>query len=297
MQTLKPKSPLESLPTPAQLDEMIHTREVTLSTDWRATIGTFRNERTDCTNPKPNEDRAIVDPVSKTIAVADGITRTKRLDNSYPDPSPSAQLAERLCEAIPGLRQSHPIIHNTETLANLMTDANRAVAQFNQRVFPTYDFAERDRAGLAFILGVIEGDELWSASIADAWCAVFREGVATVVANEKTSQSRAEYKRLGEIPAREALRNRIGNPLAYGALTGEREALHFIEYNRVSLKDVDRVVFSTDGLLRVLQEDPAALATLTVQQIIHYGRVLDRIHDETDDKTIVMLERIPSRPR
>ena len=292
MQNLQSKSLSRSLPTRSQLDQMIETKVIMLSPMWLATIGTCRNERSDCTNPKPNEDRASVDPETGTVSIADGITRTKRADNTYPDPSPSAGVAEVFCRSIATLRREYPTIGGVEAVAKIMAAANGEVARFNERAFTTFDFAEQDRAGLAAGFGIVEGNDLWAASIADISLMVVRNGAPEIVAGEKTSHSRPEYNRLGEVKARETLRNRIGNPNAYGALTGEPEALHFVEYSRVPLGGVERVVFITDGLLRVLQEDPAALARLTVPQIIHYARVLDRLNNETDDKTIVLLERV-----
>jgi hypothetical protein len=97
--------------------------------------------------------------------------------------------------------------------------------------------------------------------------------------------------RLGEVNAREQLRNKPGNPLSYGAFTGEPEALNFVEYAKIDLRDYDRLVFATDGLLAIPKEDPLSVATIPARQLMRYGLLMDKTHQETDDKTIVVLER------
>lgn len=277
-------------PSLAPQSESVST--VQFGSRWTASSCTVRNERRDCTNPKPNEDRVFIDTDRLCVVVADGITRTKNQDDSYPDPSPSATAAQVFCDTVQALIRQAPSIRSTDTLRSIMASANVAIANFNQRAFPRFDFAERDRAGLAAVVGIFDEDTLWLASIADCWCLGFKEDTAHRFAWEKTSHSRPEYNRLGEIPAREALRNRPGNPFAYGALTGEAEALQFVEYARIPVKDIQRLVFASDGLIRVAEEDPNALRTHSPTEIIRYGRILDRAHNETDDKTLVVVDRL-----
>lgn len=270
--------------------EPITVTKTPLGTDWHAQVSSLRNQRTDTKNPKPNEDRAEIDPVRQTVVVADGITRTKATDDRYPDPSPSAEAAALFCQTVKALAAQTPEMDLTK-LKGIVSTANEAVAQFNRRYFMNYDFAERDRAGLAAVIGIIEGDTLWLASIADCWCVGVNDEGIHRHAWEKTSHSRAEYVRLGEIPAREALRNKPGYHLSYGAITGEAEALPFVEYAQIDLTTTTRLVFATDGLLRVAQENASAVAKLPAEHLVRYGSVLDRIYGETDDKTIVVLDR------
>jgi hypothetical protein len=59
---------------------------------------------------------------------------------------------------------------NAETMAAIMSEANESIASLNREIFPDFDYRERDRAGVAAVVGVIEGESLWLASIADCWC-------------------------------------------------------------------------------------------------------------------------------
>jgi serine/threonine protein phosphatase PrpC len=273
---------------PAVPDESISVHKADFGDRWASSFSTLRNDRTDCL--KPNEDRAVLDSFRQTIVVADGITRTKQADGLYPTPSPSARAAEVFCESV--IAQASVIPELTrEQFKTIIENANAAIAELNRELFPEYDFAERDRAGVAAVVGVMDGESMWLASIADCWCVGAKGDETTRLAWEKTSHSRATYVRLGETNAREQLRNKPGNPLSYGAFTGEPEALHFVEYAKVDLRDYDRLVFATDGLLAIPTEDSLSVATMPAIQLMRYGLLMDKSHQETDDKTVVVLER------
>lgn len=273
---------------PTVPDESISVHKADFGDCWTSSLSTLRNDRSDCV--KPNEDRAVLDSFRQTIVVADGITRTKQSDGGYPHPSPSARAAEVFCESI--IAQASVIPEVTrEQFVTIIENANAAIARLNCELFPHVDFAERDRAGVAAVVGIMDGDSMWLASIADCWCVGVKGDTATRLAWEKTSHSRSTYVQLGEVAAREQLRNKPGNPLSYGAFTGEPEALHFVEYAKVDLRDYDRLVFATDGLLAIPTEDSLSVATLPARQLMRYGLLMDTVHQETDDKTVVVLER------
>jgi serine/threonine protein phosphatase PrpC len=273
---------------PVLTDAPISVRRDNFGERWTSSLSTLRNDRSDCV--KPNEDRAVLDAFRQTIVVADGITRTRRSDGVYPTPSPSARAAEVFCESIIAQASVLPEL-TKDQFVTIIENANAAIAELNRDLFPEYDFSERDRAGVAAVVGVMDGETMWLASIADCWCVGAKGDETSRLAWEKTSHSRPTYVQLGEVKAREQLRNKPGNPLSYGAFTGEPEALHFVEYAKVDLRDFDRLVFATDGLLAIAKEDPLSLATLPAQQLMRYGLLMDKTHQETDDKTLVILDR------
>jgi len=285
---LDPLNPTASTLVQAPANEVITVHRAAFGDRWNSSLSTLRNDRRDCV--KPNEDRAVLDPFRQTIVVADGITRTKRADGTYPTPSPSARAAEVFCESVIAQASVIPEL-TSEQFKTIIENANAAIAGLNRELFPEYDFAERDRAGVAAVVGVMDGESMWLASIADCWGVGAKGDETTRLAWEKTSHSRATYVQLGEINAREQLRNKPGNPLSYGAFTGEPEALHFVEYAKVDLRDYDRLVFATDGLLAIPTEDPLSVATMPAIQLMRYGLLMDKAHQETDDKTVVVLER------
>lgn len=288
---MNPVAAHASTQTPAAALEPISVVTADFGSQWTSHFSTLRNERRDC--DKPSEDRAALDPVRQTVVLADGITRTVSSDGTYPVQSPSARAAQLFCETVIA-RTSQVSTINAETMVAIMSEANDAIASLNRDLFPDFDYGERDRAGVAAVVGVIEGETLWLASIADCWCVGVKGDDVTRLAWEKTSQARAEYLRLGEAAAREKLRNKREHPNSYGACTGEPEAMRFVEYGRVDISGYDRLVFSSDGLLSIAIHDPLSLAILPAKQLMRLGQLLDKAHQETDDKTLVVLERKPA---
>ncbi len=272
----------------SQTNEAIAVHQADFGDNWLSSFSGLRNDRTDCV--KPNEDRAALDPFRQTVVVADGITRTKLADGNYPTPSPSARAAEVFCESIIAQASILPEL-TRDQFVSIVKNANVAIGELNRELFPKFDFAERDRAGVAAVVGIMDRDSMWLASIADCWCVGVKGDDATRLAWEKTSQSRSAYVRLGEVAAREQLRNKPGLPVSYGAFTGEQDALHFVEYAQVDLRQFDRLVFATDGMLSIARQDPLALATFPARQLMRYGLLMDKAHQETDDKTVVILDR------
>lgn len=281
-------------PLPRPSVEAVPVSTHAFGVTWTVALSTYRNERRDCANPKPNEDRVRIDPANGLVVLADGITRTTDSQGAYPDPSPSAQAADVFCATVVSARRQFSSL-SLQALRSIVEQGNNALREYNAQRFPRPDFACNDRAGVAMTLGVVEGDTLWLASIADCFCIGVRKGTPLRFAWEKTSHSRAEYVRLGEIAARELLRNKPGNPVSYGALTGELEGLAFVEYSKIPLNDISRLVFASDGLLRVAQEDPHCLTSMTPGELVRHGRRFDTAYNETDDKTVVALDRVGTK--
>ena len=142
---LHPLNPTASTLGQSPANEEIAVHRAAFGDAWLSSFSTLRNDRSDCV--KPNEDRAMLDPFRQTIVVADGITRTKQSDGSYPTPSPSARAAEVFCASV--IAQASVIPELTrQQFKTIIENANAAIAELNRDLFPEYDFAERDRAGI-----------------------------------------------------------------------------------------------------------------------------------------------------
>lgn len=257
---------------------------------WDASLSSLRNSRADCF--KPNEDRVIVDPIRQSVVLADGITRTKAHDGTYPIKSPSAQVAQLFCETVSAALAATEKM-TTPALSEIIAEGNRAIARFNRDHFPIVDYAQKDMAGIAAIVGVVDNDRLWIAAIADCVCLAVNPLCVERVAWERTSQSSEEYKRLGETEARRTLRNKPQSKFAYGALTGEEIALGFVSYQCFSIGYAQRIVFSSDGLLDLARITPTLFRGSTASEIMAAGCALERDTHVTDDKTLVVLDRKP----
>jgi hypothetical protein len=279
-------------PTPARHKHFTHDpidlSSQSFGADWTASIASVRNARADCW--KPNEDRIELDSDRQFVVIADGITRTKNADGAYPFPSPSAQVAQLFCNRIAELVRALPSI-SAESLGLALTIANRGIARFNQTRFPSVDFSRNDPAGVACILGVVDKNRLWVASIADCFCLVSDSLCTRQVAWERTSHATAEYNRLGETEARRLLRNNAKSKYGYGAFTGEEAALQFVQYHCIDLQYVQRIVFASDGLLQLATHSAVSFGTNSADELVRSACRLDDELGNTDDKTIVVLDR------
>lgn len=256
--------------------------------EWSASISTLRNSRPDCF--KPNEDRVIVDPIRQSVVLADGITRTKADDGIYPLKSPSAEVAQLFCETVSSALAATPQM-STTAMREIIATGNQAIARYNREHIPVVDYAQKDLAGVAAIVGVVDKDRLWIASIADCICLAVNPLCVERIAWEMTSQSTEEYKRIGETEARRTLRNNRSSPHAYGAFTGEDTALQFVSFQCISISYAQRLVFASDGLLDIARSMPTIFRGSTTTEVMAAACALERATNVTDDKTIVTLDR------
>ena len=273
---------------PDNSHDPIHVSTLSFGRNWHASSCSLRNSRDDCL--KPNEDRVVIDPVRESIVVADGITRSRSANGSYPFISPSAQVAALFCETVSELL-SRSLLINEEILRRTIAQGNQAIAQFNKEHFPDANFAENDIAGIAAIVGIVDGHRLWLASIADCFSLATTPLCVERLAWEKTSHAADEYKRLGEQEARRSLRNNPDSPFGYGAFTGEEIALSFVQYQCINIQYAQRLIFATDGLLPLADELPTIFMRSPPQQVMTTACELERRLGETDDKTLVILDR------
>lgn len=273
---------------PENKHDPIHVSTQSFGQSWDAAICSLRNARQDCL--KPNEDRVVVDPTRQSIVVADGITRTKAADGSYPLVSPSATVADLFCTTVSDLLASEVTISQA-TLQRAVQRGNEAIARFNRERFPNADFAENDIAGVAAIVGVVDGHRLWLASIADCFSLSANSLSVERLAWEKTSHAADEYKRIGEREARRTLRNNPDSQYGYGAFTGEAVALSFVQYQCLNIQYAKRLIFATDGLLPIADEIPTLFLHASTYQVMTTACELESRLGETDDKTLVILDR------
>lgn len=201
----------------------------------------------------PQEDVCAADPRTAVFAVADGVTRDRLSDGSYPDPSPARLAAEQFLRA---LRDHHELgSQPSEVFASanaLVGDLNRALGLWSRA-----DAGQNDLAGTVAALAQLDSrTRLQWAYIGDAGIALLspsgdlkKETVDDVaVARRFFPQNNAHSKRERRHVIRSLLRNSPRRSRgSYGVLTGEHSALRFVRSGswRADTRDVC-VVFS-DG--------------------------------------------------
>ncbi len=211
----------------------------------------------------PREDFYAFDELN--FCVADGITRDPLINpdwtgvemkaalKHYPNPSPAAIAAETVAKAFVIAVQNLPAV-------GALQAANTKVAELNKNL--SCDYLRNDFAACIAAGGKIEGNELHWASVCDCQIAVF-----SVAGQQKFLSPNGMEKFLTtthknpgnwrdparRVEVRRDFRNNPANPAAFGALTGEQSAEHFIISGHEKLESGDVIIAFSDGFAATIK--------------------------------------------
>lgn len=211
----------------------------------------------------PREDAMAFDVGRRAFVAADGVTRDWDGDpdnaHPYPDPSPATDAADAAAAAaLQTLLSRGP---GEATAHAALEAANAAVGAVNARLglSERCDWLEFDLAGAVAAVSVVEGDTLFVGWIGDCGVAVIRDARLAYLTRDQLDHVQAHlaanpapYNDARRVMIRSTLRNRPshtagGAPITYGVLTGEPDALAYIETAAVPLRNGDVVATHTDG--------------------------------------------------
>lgn len=232
---------------------------------------------------KPPEDTLPQTHVLGTnliFAVADGVTRSKNEHGVFPNPSPARTAADRALDAavhtlLSAMSQDGP---SKNLLHHSFDMANEAVRQVNiglDLTPNTVNFLDNDYATTALTIGIItrKGDEntLYWGHIADSCLLVSASSIPVrritsvqtaakdeLQAERKTDPyfNREEWRYYYRREVRnhkeaKALVNGLMRYIGFGALTGEENALDFVETGVLRLPRGANVLLTTDGAVMI----------------------------------------------
>jgi hypothetical protein len=232
-------------------------------------------------NLKPNEDSFLYSEDEKIIAVADGITRDPRnmpilpgsklnlwawykFFKNYPNPSPAESAADLFCDiAVETMIISEE--KNEKAMSHCFELANRAMRMKNLRDNPNPDYLENDYHACVAAIATLERDILSWGYIADCGICVYNKDgdMTNETKNEGPSKKLKDFLKENGISFRKPdgrrfvrrdCRNNIANKLAYGALTGESVAMHYVRTGQWVIEPGDSIVVHSDGLEHVLKD-------------------------------------------
>jgi serine/threonine protein phosphatase PrpC len=249
---------------------------------------------------KPNEDALRVDTARCILAIADGVSRLRAEDGTYPNPSPASAVALLLVDTAADFL-THVVDGAgkgcTETdCCTALRRANAAIADYNSRFVPHPDYGVNDLAGAVGICGAICNSEFVYAYIGDCLGCYFSGTESLALTINQTSGIEEYIRQNKRMPnleqtIRREIRNNSSHPLAWGALTGERSAETFITTGRVSLSKGSRILLSSDGLLSILSTQQDLARLMTPQELIDATLELEAEGKvRTDDKTVIIAE-------
>ena len=224
---------------------------------------------------KPQEDSFMIK--DNIFCVADGITRDpispidfdklsmEELLKNYPSSSGAKMAADCFCKSFIDYIKSHTTSNQMSVKA--FKFANTKIEKLNRKCNPHIDYLVNDFYACVACGGVIDKSILYWSSIGDAEIKIFDQngnlkfgspnGVTSFLNYAKTNpQDWGKPERRREV--RSQFRNNPnksinGQLVAYGALTGEKNAEYFIKSGEVDLSKGDLITFYTDGFAQTIK--------------------------------------------
>jgi hypothetical protein len=230
-------------------------------------------------NLKPNEDSYLFCEPDGLIAVADGITRDPKnmpilpdsklnlwawhkFFKNYPNPSPAKEIADIFCDVAIDTLIFHP-----SDILQAFEIGNRATKLRNRMDNPNPDYLENDFYGCVAALASIQNGILSWGYIADCGICMYDKDGELIDKNKTIdkgpSKELNDFLKENGISfrtpegrrfVRRDCRNNIANELAYGALTGESVAMHYVKTGQWEIKPGNTVAVYSDGLNHVLED-------------------------------------------
>lgn len=265
---------------------------------------------------KPNEDSLSVAPQYGIFAIADGITRGKRPDGSYPVPSTAAHAAQIFtAEAIRALPR-HVQLHSLEVqqlIRGTYAEANTCIGEYAALQPPVNWYDNDYPATVATVLVIHDDSAVWG-HLGDSLLLLLKtDGTVSVLSRNQTegfsrwaktqySENWDDYDRW--IYSRRDLRNHPEEPGAYGALTGEPQALSFVETGICKVEIYETLALLTDGFSslwvdenipftersRVPKQVHDYLRTGDLESLVEAAEAAEDRHSlRSDDKTAVLV--------
>lgn len=271
---------------------------------------TFDNIMTENHN-FPVEDQFFA---TDTMAVvADGITRdpvgvldlssitNDEFIKKYPRPSGAELAAKTICDTY---------AKSSGTPKERLIQCNQAVKALNDRYIATCDYLQNDYYGAVAAAVIIQESTLYYAYICDCGIIIYdKDGkIKFQTEDDKAKYSDFYINKIGipwnlpesRVIVRRDYRNnpeniQDGHCVSYGALTGEEEALQFIQSGTQPLSSGDLVVIYSDGISNFLHEQSFINKLLNfnsqeLEEYIHTQASTD-YNKYGKEKTLVLLKK------
>lgn len=247
------------------------------------------------------------------LIIADGATRVRREDGTYPSPSPSKELADLICQNIADFLRER-LIKESDERERLCFEALKLANSLAWNYNQSCGLEGAELAGTTFTLALVELENgkgrIYWASIGDSPLIIFSSKTRVVnpdqIANfeenkEKLEEHSGKSGRDFSIWHRGNLRNKHypfeGVDVGYGVLTGEEGAEDYFKRGVVEIRKGDFLLVASDGVvaagLEILEgviKDPQ----LPFEQKLPFafGRVLTILQNQgkrNDDMTGILM--------
>jgi serine/threonine protein phosphatase PrpC len=260
---------------------------------------------------KPFEDAYAISDDSRAFCIADGVTRSRLECGAYPNPSPAsiaAELVTTTMVASLSKAQAGSVTDGFSLLERAMASANASVRKYASTL-PPVDYWGYDLPGAVSTAVVLTDAGAAYAHIGDT--ALFHlagETQLTRVTTDHTlplerwaeeHQYLSRQRRL--MVARTLFRNNNKATPSYGVLTGESEALGFVEYGSLSPNSGDFLLLMSDGMgplflacghnKELLRRTAGAIRKHKLEEVMALSEeVCQGIGGSRDDRTLISME-------
>lgn len=213
---------------------------------------------------RPNEDYCLVSVKYPIFAVADGVSRDRNSDGSYPNPSGARLVAEEFCREVIKYSESLSGAMSEFCIRKAIDRANQQIRLLNVRhgILEKLDYWINDYFGTCGVVAAIDKDTLYYGYVGDCGLMVFNQygslkhvSVNDIAPLEVIRDSKKFFsKKDRALFWRKYLRNKPkADYLTYGTLTGESVVSHYYHIGKLKLQKGDSIILYSDGFLRFIK--------------------------------------------
>ncbi len=216
----------------------------------------------------PIEDFYLIDEKNKIFVVADGVSRDpledlskynyyeslKIFSKKYPRPSPSRDVAEIFC------KNFLLSIKREKSVKKSFGECNKKIQKYNKKKFEKVDYLVNDFASCVASGIRLKNNYFEYGFICDCGIAIFDKDGKLKFRTENQGPNKIHKnvykdKRLENFSdsktrkiIRKEYRNNPKQKWAYGALTGEANAMHYVQMGKQKFEKGDFILIYSDGL-------------------------------------------------
>lgn len=214
------------------------------------------------------EDYFVQSKKFPIFTVADGVTLVINSGEVYPSPSGAGEVARIFCKS--AIKQSEKLLAHfqTKNISDIFAKANARVENYNhkrKRTKKTINYFDVDYFCATAAFALVNNSELFWGAIGDSRVTLKDKNGKTkfsshdrVTPIEKLTAAKFKHPKPQEKKyfQQKNFRNKLGTNgklTGYGVISGEKEALPYVEYGKAKIQKGDQLFIYTDGFTSYLK--------------------------------------------
>jgi len=212
----------------------------------------------------PQEDYLLISKRYPIFIVADGVTLEANQEGLYPNPSGAGEIARIFSEGALAEAERLYDTFSDDTMLEVFQCGNRAGGEYNRaqgKSKETSNFFDFDMFAATAAIVIAKGANVYWGTMCDSFVAQFGNDGRRVFRSPEcwsapriTKHTEKEWSAFSEKEQRQELRrvyrNGVdgeGNPIGYGVITGEEEAMKYVRCGLLDAHNRDLFLIYTDG--------------------------------------------------